>query len=366
MCGIVALYNKKCEGDLDLLSKMTSSLRHRGPDYQESFYRKNVGLGHCRLKIIDLSDSANQPIGNEDSTIWLVYNGEIYNFKKIRNVLIKLGYKFKSRTDSEVVLHAYEEWGFNCLMRFNGIFAFALWDTNEDILWLVRDPFGVKPLYFYNNDSVFVAASEIRTLFIHPEVSVQPDFRDLLSCLNVLWVPTPKTGFHNIYKLEPAHYLIVSREGIKKRRYHRFKVNDKYADLSSGELSEALWTDFNEAVSRQLVSDVDVGVYLSGGIDSASIAVAASQQTSKTLKSFSMAFKSDEKYNEAPIARKIAEKLNLEHYEITFPENPVPLFQKFVTHMGEPNGIYSGMCLFHLAEQASKHVSVVLTGDGGD
>ncbi|OWK26733.1 MAG: asparagine synthase (glutamine-hydrolyzing) [Parcubacteria group bacterium GW2011_GWA2_38_13b] len=368
MCGIVGIYNFQGKAvDEKLLLRMRDTLAHRGPD-GASFYispDKKVGLGHRRLSIIDLSERADQPMSNEDGTVWIVFNGEIYNFQALRPDLEKRGHRFKSNSDTEVIIHLYEEYKEKCLDYLRGMFAFAIWDENAQKLFLARDRVGKKPLKYFIGPDFIVFASELKAILKHPEVKKEPDLEAIDEYLTYQYVPHPKTGFKNIFKLEPAHYLIVknSREIIKKR-YWRLNYSKKI-DLPEKEWEEVILEKLKESVRMRLVSDVPLGAHLSGGIDSSLIVALMSQETREPVKTFSIGFKESD-YNELSYARLVAKKYNTEHREFIVEPNAVEILQKLVYHYEEPYADSSALPTWYLSEITRNHVTVALNGDGGD
>src|ERR1051326_4021201 len=272
MCGIAGVFNYGTKQYVDkaLLKKMTDAIQHRGPDGEGHYYddENGIGLGHRRLSIIDLALGA-QPICNEDKTVWITYNGELYNYKELKKVLEK-NHVFKTNSDTEVIVHAYEEWGEECLKKFNGIFAFAIWDTNQKKLLLARDAFGVKPLYVYDDGSTLIFSSEIKALSVHPIFNKQVDITAINQLLTFRMILAPLTGINNLSKLSPGHYLIKKDSTSFEKKYWQLEL-DKH-QYSFDEAKEKLGALMKNAISRQLMSDVPVGVYLSGGVDSSFVA----------------------------------------------------------------------------------------------
>src|SRR6185503_1999523 len=275
MCGIVGVCDLNGEPvSVGLLKRMTDIIAHRGPDGEGHYTDGAVGLGHRRLAIIDLSPAGHQPMANEAGDVVITYNGEIYNFQKLRVELEALGYHFHSRTDTEVVIHAYEEWGEACVDHFNGMFAFALFDRKQQVVFLARDRYGVKPLYWYCRNGIFIFASEIKAILEHPQVSRGLSYPALNEYFTFQNIFSDLTLFEGVRLLPPGHVLTVSLEGERNpepRPYWDFPVCTEPSKLSEQDSAEHLYHLFVEAVTRQLVSDVPVGSYLSGGMDSGSI-----------------------------------------------------------------------------------------------
>ena len=369
MCGIVGKYNygKGEPIDRDLAGSMLRSIKHRGPD-DEGYYLNEANslfLGNRRLSIIDLS-TGHQPISNEDNTIWIVYNGELYNFPELRKELISLGHKFKTNSDTEVVLHAYEEWEKDSFSKLNGMYAFALWDNKNSELILARDPFGIKPLYYFDNGSTLLFGSEIKPILINPEVNREVDIPALYNFLTFTYVPSPKTVFKNIYKLIPGHYLIL-KNGMQsiRRFYYNIPSTEKFKD--EHEIIEELQGKIYNAVKRQMISDVPIGVMLSGGVDSSTVATIMSTISNSPIRTFTVGFSDNFKFNELEDARFIAERIGSEHRSLVVnSEDYNDLLPFSVWHMEEPVATGSILAYYLICRLASKEVKVVLTGQGAD
>ena len=266
MCGIAGIYNfNKEPASQGLISLMTSILSHRGPDGSGIWHKGHVGLGHRRLKIIDLSDRAQQPMTNEDGSIWLTYNGEIYNYKELREILKSKGHMFISQSDSEVVLHAYESWDIKCLERFNGMFAFGLYDRKKEKLFLARDRLGIKPLFYHQDDKRLIFASEIKALLVDKTVKREIDYNNLITYLSFNYSAAPRTMFRNINQLCPSEILLIEDGHVKKLIYWKISfLSDE--SLSQKECDERFNELLNSAVKLRLVSDVPFGAFLSGDL----------------------------------------------------------------------------------------------------
>jgi len=363
MCGING-FNWK---DENIINKMNKKLAHRGPDDEGILVFEKLSLGHRRLSIIDLSHRAHQPMQNVSKRYSIVYNGELYNFREIREQL-KNKYHFISDSDTEVVLYAFIEWGKECLERFNGIFAFAIWDSNTEELFMARDHVGVKPLYYYFDGKRFIFSSEIKSILEHDiPREIDKDARELY--FRVLYVPAPLTIFKNIKKLQPGHYLLFKKNEINIMRY--WKVRDFSEFKSFNEAKGVVKSIFLDSVKRQLISDRPVGVFLSGGIDSTAVLGAASSLTNKKINTYSIGFDLDterDKFNaDLKLARETAKFYNTEHHEVII-KGPQALenFERVIYHMDEPVANSIQIATMLLAEEAKKDVAVVLGGDGGD
>lgn len=373
MCGIVGGISKNI--NKDIAEKMTAVLSRRGPDTSGVFFdeKSNVFLGHRRLSIIDLSDAASQPMTVESSgkKYHISYNGEVYNYEEIRKELGAGGYKFKSDSDTEVVLYSYIEWGDKCVEKFHGMFAFAIFDENRKELTLFRDRFGVKPLYYYFDGTNFVFASELKAIYQFPGFKKDIDFDALALYFQFGFISAPHTIFKNTFKLEPGSILKIDAGlNIKKQKYWRPQsyFNDKKIAKSEkeilGELEEVLRKSFN----YRMVADVDVGVFLSGGIDSSLVAaILSSNQSSKKIKTFSIGF-DDPKYNEADYAKGVAKNLGTDHHEHYISSKEIlDIIPKYVDVFDEPFGDSSGLPTYILSKfTRDSDVKVALSGDGGD
>ena len=275
MCGIAGRINlDKSPVSIELLEKMATIMAHRGPDDQGIYLEKNVGLSHRRLSIIDLSSAGHQPMANEDKSIVIVHNGEVYNYLEIRKELEKKSYRFKSNTDTEVILRSYEEWGKDCLLKFNGMFAFCIWDKRNKELFLARDRYGIKPLYYYFQNNKFIFASEIKAILQNPEVKAKVDKFALLEYFTFQNIFSERTLFENMKLLPPGNYIKLKAEtpsNFRQERWWDYDFREPELALSEEEYIEELNRLFKQAVKRQLIADVPIGSYLSGGIDSAAI-----------------------------------------------------------------------------------------------
>jgi len=366
MCGFVGIINKnKQEVNCNLLKDMAATIHHRGPDEDGIFVEKNVGFFHKRLSIIDLS-TGQQPMMFNGCT--LVFNGEIYNYIELRNDLIRKGHEFRTTSDTEVILHLYVEYGNDFVNLLNGMFAFIIYDQPKNKLFIARDHFGIKPLYWYHDESKIIFGSEIKALLAHPEIKAEPDYDNLCEYLTFQFILGEGTMFNKIAKVMPGHYVTIdlSSWDIKNVRYWipNFKIDHYHTEeYFIVELQKIL----EETVMQQLRSDVTIGTYLSGGIDSSLVTILASKFLNKPLKSFSGAFKEGPEYNELEYARVAAKAANSELYEV-FPTEQefIDLLPKLIYHLDEP---VAGPGLFPqyiVSKLASKHVKVILGGQGGD
>ncbi len=381
MCGIYGIVDFKDNIiDQKLIEQMRDSLRHRGPDGEGIFINQGArgkgqaALGHRRLSIIDLK-TGNQPMFNEDKSIVVVFNGEIYNFNELKEGLIKKGHRFKTKSDTEVILHQYEEDGWECAKRFNGIFAFALWDDNKKTLLLARDRIGIKPLYYFYNDKRLIFASEIRAILKafseRPEINPSSLFRYLI----LQYIPAPDTLYKNIYKLLPASVLILNRNGIEIKQYWGLEeARSQKPEVRSNDpndeeaISKKLLKTIDESVNSQLISDVPLGAFLSGGIDSSTIIAFMSKRMKEPVKTFSVGFDTaDPYYNELNYARIASKYFKTEHHEIIVrPEDVVNLFPVIARHLDDPINDPAVLPTYMVSKLAKEHVKVVLSGEGAD
>jgi asparagine synthase (glutamine-hydrolysing) len=366
MCGIAGWYGSRHpKDDLVLLKSMLSALIHRGPDDEGQFLESPVALGSRRLSIIDV-EGGHQPIANEDRTIWVVLNGEIYNFRELRRELEAKGHVFATRTDTEVIVHGYEEWGDTCLARLNGIFGLAIWDSRHCRLLLARDHFGVKPLYYHDDGLRLTWASEIKALLIDPAIPRQVDLEALDLYLTFRFVPSPRTMFAEISKLAPGHLLIKDERGCRVERY--FPVEPPaHAHLSNRDWIALLQERLEEAVRRQMMSDVPIGALLSGGIDSGAVVAIMSQMTDRPVNTFTVGFADGDDVNELEEARRTAAIFGTAHQELLLTSvDYQQQLQKMIWHLDEPIATSSALAMYSVCKLAREHVTVVLTGQGAD
>jgi len=359
MCGICG-FNWD---DKQLLTSMTSILSHRGPDGSGYYNTSEISLGHRRLSIIDLSTAGKQPMANEEGSIWVTFNGEIYNFKELRILLEKKGHQFFSNTDTEVLVHGYEEWGEKILEKLNGMFAFAIWDSNNRELFLARDRLGIKPLYYYWNGNKFIFASEIKAILCDSEIPREVDKDAARDYLNLRYIPGEKTLFLGIKKLLPGYYAILKNNLLEIKQFWDVPMPRNKKDTLA---SKKIFGLFEDSIKKQLIADVPVGVYLSGGLDSASIVGLASQLKEEPIKTFSVGFNSTSKVDELHRARKIAEYFQTDHREIVIEGSIRDLMAKALWHLDMPHGDPVIIPQFKLSQEASKKVKVVLSGEGAD
>src|SRR4030042_460130 len=326
-------------------------------------------LGMRRLSIIDL-EGGHQPIWNENNTCCIIYNGELYNFLDLRPELEAKGHVFRTRSDTEVILHAYEEWGTKCLSRFNGMFAIAIWDNRAKCFFLAGDTMGKKPLYYYRDHDRFIFASEIKAILTDPTVPRQVNLRGLSNFLAFGHAIAPDTIYQNIFKLVPGHYIVAKGGHIQIAQY--WDVGEEHHMTKSMELKEDEFVEriirlVDDSVRRRLIADVPLGAFLSGGIDSSLIVALMKQHASKLVKTFSLGFKIGGEYNELPDARRVAAYMGTEHHELQVEHlDLVQTLRTLVYHYDEPFGDAASFPTYLLSRFAREHVKVVLAGDGGD
>lgn len=365
MCGITGFAGLQ---DLQLLKRMTAALVHRGPDDEGFYSDEHVSLGMRRLSIIDL-EGGHQPIHNEDKTIWVVFNGEIYNFKELREELTQKGHAFYTKTDTEVIVHLYEEFGEDCVHHLRGMFAFALWDKNREQLLLARDRIGIKPLHYISYHGKLLFASEIKSLLEFKAYQKEIDLQALFHFLTFLYIPSPYTIFQGIQKLPPGHLLVYRKGEIAIKEYWDLAFPDIRAARGKRqeEYCEMTRQLLRESVKLHLVSDVPLGVFLSGGLDSSTIVALMADLSSAPIKTFSIGYGEEAKsYNELEYARLIAKRFGTEHYEFILKPDIVEVLPKLVWHLDEPFADSSLIPTFLVSQAARKHVTVALTGIGGD
>lgn len=365
MCGIAGYLSNTPEKFQ--LKKAVEFLNHRGPDQNGCWQKGDVGLGHTRLSIIDVSEGGRQPMFDSNERYTIVFNGEIYNFLELRTKLESQGETFKGHSDTEILLRLFIKEGFeNCLKQLRGMFAFAIWDNSEQTLFLARDRLGVKPLVYSENPSGFLFSSEIGALFaMQADLSRKADYQALDHYFTFQYIPAPMSGFRSVRKLPPAHAMVVKNGHISKIwRYWQIDP-EKKTNLSFDEACEALRAEFMEATRLRLVSDVPLGAFLSGGIDSSITVAAMAKLNNQPVKTFAIGF-SEERFNELPYAKQIAEHLHTDHHEMIVKADAISVLPKLVEHCGEPLADNSTVPTYFVSQMARKHVTVALTGDGGD
>jgi asparagine synthase (glutamine-hydrolysing) len=368
MCGIAGklVFDPEARVDRAEIETMLAPIAHRGPDSRGVHLDRNAGLGHCRLSIIDV-EGGSQPMANEDETVWIVFNGEIYNFQSLRRDLLARGHVFRSRTDTEVIIHLYEEHGTDCLKYLRGMFAFAIWDAKRRRLFVARDRVGIKPLYYCRNREAFYFASELKAIIANADVSREIHAPAVRQFLSFFYVPGENTLFRSVKKLLPGHYLVVENGKISINRYWDLRfTRERWAksfDEAAGELRELL----GATVRDHMIADVPVGVLLSGGVDSSAVLSFAVHGTNKKVKTFTVGFDGGGVVDERPYARMTAERFGTEHYDITISSGDFwDFLPAYIWHMEEPVCEPPAVALYYVSKLARNHVKVLLSGEGGD
>ncbi|HEX3147582.1 MAG TPA: asparagine synthase (glutamine-hydrolyzing) [Gemmataceae bacterium] len=371
MCGIAGIVDLRGRPvDRPALVRMGDRLAHRGPDAKGFHIDGGVGLGHRRLSIIDLA-GGKQPMANADGTVWVTFNGEIYNFADLRGPLEARGYPFATHSDTEAIIHAYEAHGAKCVEQFRGMFAFAIWDSRRQRLFAARDRLGKKPFFYTIADGQFLFASEMQGLLAHPAVERKIDPTAIDDYLTYGYVPAPRTIFCGVFKLPPAHTLTLdlaadapNRARPQVERYWSLHYEPK-TNVREPEALEQLTAILTEAVRLRLVADVPLGALLSGGVDSSVVVALMSKLSSRPVKTFSIGF-DDKAFNELPFARLVAERYQTEHHELVVRPDALTVLPTLVRHYGEPFADSSGVPSYYVAQLTRQHVTVALNGDGGD
>lgn len=362
ICGQVRWDGQAPQGAL--IEDMCLAQEHRGPDARGVHLDSAAGLGIQRLRVIDLA-TGDQPLFNEDGSVAVVLNGEIYNFRELRARLERAGHRFKTESDTEVIVHLYEEEGSRCVRSLQGMFGLAIWDLRRRRLVLARDRVGKKPLFYSLRDGALSFASELQALLRDPEIPRDLDFEALDAYLALRWIPAPFSAFKAVRKLPPASVLVLESGQIKIDRYWQLDYAAPPPEGSEAELASELREQLRRAVRRRMVSDVPLGAFLSGGVDSAGVVAAMAEISREPVRTFSIGFTTD-RYNELPRARLVAEHFGTEHEELTVTPDAIELLPRIVRHYGEPFADSSAIPSFYLAEMTRQRVTVALNGDGGD
>ncbi|HEY6120408.1 MAG TPA: asparagine synthase (glutamine-hydrolyzing) [Pyrinomonadaceae bacterium] len=364
MCGIVGIVRSDDRPvDQSLVGRMCAAIRHRGPDDDGFYFDGPAGLGMRRLAIIDLK-SGQQPIHNADSTAWIVFNGEIYNYLELREKLEKLGDTFYTNSDTEAIVHAYDRYGVECPKHLRGMFAFAIWDARSQELFLARDRVGKKPLLYAQVNGQLIFASEFSALLVHPDISREVDPAALDKYLSFMCVPAPLTAFRAIRKLEPGHSLRWRKGEVTVERYWQPDFFTKL-DITEEEAGERAVEVLREAVRVRLMSEVPLGAFLSGGIDSSTVVALMSEASSEPVKTFSIGFE-EQDFSELHHARRVAAHVGADHHEFIVRPEAMEVLPLLVEHYGEPYADSSAIPTYYVARETRKHVTVALNGDGGD
>lgn len=368
MCGLTGkiYFNDNIVAEQDVLV-MNEKIIHRGPDDGGVYISPDgkVGLGHRRLSIIDLSPLGHQPMSYLDR-YQIVFNGEIYNFQEKRDLLMEAGYTFKSKSDTEIIMALYDKFGKKCLEHLRGMFAFAIYDEQEKTIFCARDRVGKKPFKYYLDDNVFIFASELKAILTQKEYKKEVDYLAIHHYLTYQYCPTPFTGFKDIKKLEPAHFLFIDLKSkkVEKERYWKLDYSKKL-NLSEKEWKKRIMDKLEESVRLRMISDVPIGAFLSGGIDSSAIVALMSKHSKTPIKTFSIGF-NEEKYNELKYAKIVADKFKTEHKEFIVKPNAIELLPMLVRHYEEPYADSSALPTYYVSKMTRDFVTVALNGDGGD
>ena len=370
MCGIAGIFDIRGERRFDprLLARMTDAMAHRGPDDSGYHVVPGLGLGHRRLSIIDLSPSGHQPLFNEDDTVCVVFNGEIYNFRDLFSQLVALGHKFRSRCDTEVIVHAWEEWGENCVDRFQGMFGFAIWDEKQQKLFLARDRFGEKPLYYaFLDNGCFVFASELKGILQHPELRREIDPRSVADYFAYGYVPDPRTIYRQVAKLPPGHSLVVRRGKAvpTARQYWDLKFAQHNRRLNEPLLCSELIDRIRRTVALRMIADVPLGAFLSGGVDSSAVVAMMAGLSNEPVNTCSISF-ADASYDESRYAQMVANQYSTNHFTQRVAADDFALIDRLATLYDEPFADSSALPTYLVCALARQRVTVALSGDGGD
>jgi len=365
MCGIAGFVNKGSKtADRGVLEAMNLAIEHRGPDDDGFYVHENVGLAMRRLAIIDVA-SGKQPMHNADRTKWIVFNGEIYNYRELRQGLEERGHKFYTKSDTEAIVHLYDEYGVDCLQHLRGMFAIAIWDNTEKTLFLARDRVGKKPiLYSHQANGDLIFGSEFKGMLKHPSISREVDYEAIDSYMSYLCVPAPQTAFKQIRKLEPGHWLKWKNGEIETRRYwlpdfsKKIKITEEEAIVETTRI-------LRESTKMRMISEVPLGAFLSGGVDSSAVVALMAQESSTPVKTFSIGFE-EQDFSELKYAKRVAEHVGAEYNEFIVRPNAVEIIPTLVDHYGEPYADSSAIPTYYVSKETRKHVTVALNGDGGD
>ncbi len=375
MCGICGKISLNGQGiDSELIGRMTSVLSHRGPDgdgvYVQNGPRVSVGLGHRRLSIIDLSEAGRQPMPNEDESLWIVFNGEIYNFQSLRSELEQKGHRFRSRTDTEVILHLYEDEGVSGISKLRGMFAFAIWDEKAETLLLIRDRVGIKPLVYYWDGRTFLFASEIKSILQDPVVRKEIDWKAMELYLTFNYIPSPYTIFKNIRKLKPGHALVLRDGTMKEEAYWTLQAPPPMSVLPSEDFAsqkKSLFSTLEEAVHSHMIADVPIGAFLSGGLDSSIVVGLMSRNSAIPVKTYSIGYKDMPLFDETHYARDVALLNQTDHHEIKLSAQDVlAAIPHVLESFDEPFADSSAIPTYIVSRETARNVKVALSGDGGD
>lgn len=360
VCGINGIVSKN-GNKKELIHEMNEKIIHRGPDAEGIYVNKMVALGQRRLSIIDLTDNGNQPIFNEDRSVLVVYNGEIYNYKVLKEELESLGHEFRTNTDTEVLVHGYEQWGYDLLNKLRGMFSFCIYDTNNEKLFIARDYFGVKPLYYYQNKRVFLFGSEIKSFLVHPDFCKELNKEMLGAYLTFSFTPGKRTFFKDVYKLEPGHYMVYDLKKNKLDNFKYFSFSFSKTDKEYKEIVDDISRVMKDSVNHHLISDVEVGSFLSSGIDSSYLVSMA-----RPDKTYTVGY-DNKKYSEIDLAGDLADRLGITNISSKISkEEYMDAVSRVYYHMDEPTTDACSIAVYFLSKLASNDVKVVLSGEGAD
>lgn len=363
MCGICGIVNIDSQSvDLALLKDMINLMHHRGPDDEGTYNNKYIGMGTRRLSVIDLS-TGHMPISNEDESIWVIQNGEIYNYRELRRESESKGHVYKTNSDTEVIVHLYEEYGEDFVKKLNGMFSLAIWDEKLEKLILARDRIGIKPLFYFFDGHKFVFASEIKAILRDRSIKREIDMEAFNYYLSYKFVPAPLSMFNDIAKLLPGHMLVLERGKIKINQYWDFEYDE--TSESRNTYLERFHEVLRESIQRQLISDVPLGVFLSGGIDSSVLLVIMSELVDAPIKTFSVTFE-DEYCDESRYVRMVADQFRTDHHELIVKPDAIDILPKLIWHLDEPLGDSCVLPMYYLSKFTREYVTVALSGDGGD
>jgi len=368
MCGIAGkvAFDNDTVVDLSVVYAMMEAIAHRGPDDQGVYVQSQAVLGHRRLSIIDLS-TGKQPISNEDGTIWVVYNGEIYNFRELRSDLLRKGHVFRTKTDTEVIVHLYEDYGEECVRLLRGMFAFALWDAGKKKLLLARDRVGIKPLYYTKTRDSLLFASEIKALRADPDFAAEINIQSIDTFLTINYLPGRDTLLRHVYKLDPGHYLVMERGVMRITSYWDLQFSVAHGNHDFAHAVEELTILLESTVKDHMISDVPIGILLSGGVDSTALLSFMVQQSQQVVRSFTIGFCDEQFADERYYAQLAAKHFGTEHFEITITAQQFQEFlPKYVRHMEEPVCEPPAVALYYVTKLAKEHVKVLVSGEGGD
>ena len=364
MCGIVGFVKKDAGIDRSILERMNAAIIHRGPDDDGFYVDENAALGMRRLSIIDLA-GGKQPIHNADKSKWIVFNGEIYNYQELRKGLEERGHELYTHSDTEAIIHLYDEYGPECLEHLRGMFAFAIWDTADKSLFIARDRVGKKPLlYSHQTNGDLIFGSEFAALLQHPDISREIDLEAIDSYMSFLCIPAPLTAFKQIRKLEPGHWMRWKDGAIETKRYwqpdfsKKIKITEEEAIIETTRI-------LRESTKLRMISEVPLGAFLSGGVDSSMVVALMAQESSQPVKTFSIGFE-EQDFSELKYAKRVAEHVGAEYHEFIVRPNAMEVLPTLVEHYGEPYADSSAIPTYYVAKETRQHVTVALNGDGGD